>query len=137
MGSGTRVAGYAVDTAVVALSDAYANVLTLDGTDETLATDIPDRVVLGLAQLLLDTIVTGVSVTWYISEDAAGDFPITPEKTTTIVGQSSGEGGVAESINQPWVVNSVAGKLYLWAKLDAGTANTLKGKISFSTPANR
>lgn len=136
--AGSRVAAYAVDTATVALSTSYSNVITLDGTDEADANDFPERVILGLAQLQMDTFVSSpTTVTWYISEDSAGDLPITPAVTTTIVGQTANTGGVAESIGVPWVVNETAGKLYIWAKLDAGTANVTKAKISFHTPSNR
>jgi hypothetical protein len=134
--AGSRVAAYAVDTATVALSIAYAK-MTLDGDDETDAVDFPSEVVLGLATLYLDTIVTAVSVTWYVSEDAAGDKPISPPKTTTIVGQTAATGGVAESLDIPWKVVEVAGTMYIWAKLDAGTANCKKAKLSFNTPASR
>ena len=134
--AGARIAAYAVDTAAVSLSTTYAKA-TLDGTDEAAAVDFPTQVVLGLAQVTLDTIVTAASITWYVSEDAAGDMPLTPETTTTIVGQTAATGGIAASINQPWVVNEVAGKLYIWMKTDAGTASTVRAKLSFNTPQSR
>jgi hypothetical protein len=128
------VAAYAVDTATVALSTTYAK-MTLNGADEDDAANFPERVVLGAAVLRLDTIAGGAaSVTWYVSEDSAGDAPIAGPVTSTIVGQTAATGGVAESITVPWVVNAVDGNLYVWAKLDAGTANCTKAKISFQTP---
>lgn len=134
--AGSRTAAYAVDTTDVSLSTSYA-VATLDGTDEADAVDFPKQVVLGLGQLQLKDISGAASVDWYVSEDAAGDMPITPVKTTTIVGQTANLGGVAESLDIPWVVNEVTGKLYIWAKLDAGTATIERAKLSFNTPANR
>lgn len=136
MATGSRVAAYAVDTATVALSTAYAK-MTCNGTDEAAAVDFPERVVLGLVTLQLGTIVTAASVTWYISEDTAGNKPIAGPVTSAIVGQTAATGGVAESISVPWVINGVdgtAGNLFVWAKLDAGTANCTKAKISFQTP---
>lgn len=136
MATGTRVAGFASETAVVALSTAYAK-MTCNGVDEasSSATSVPERVVLGAVALQLGTLAGGATtITWYVSEDLAGDHPITGVVTSTIVGQTAATGGVAESINVPWVVTEVAGTLYVWAKTNAGTANCTKAKISFRTP---
>lgn len=134
MASGTRVAGYAVETATVALSTTYAR-MTCNGADEAAAVNVPERVVLGLVALQLGTIAGGATtITWYVSEDLAGDHPIAGPVTSTIVGQTAATGGVAESVDIPWVVTEVAGSLYVWAKTNAGTANCTKAKISFRTP---
>ena len=134
MATGTRVAGFASDTTTVALSTAYAK-MTCNGVDEDAATSVPERAILGAVALQLGTIAGGATtITWYVSEDLAGDHPITGVVTSTIVGQTAATGGVAESINVPWVVTEVAGTLYVWAKTNAGTANCTKAKISFRTP---
>ena len=118
----------------MALSTTYAR-MVCNGVDEDAATSVPERAILGAVALQLGTIAGGATtITWYVSEDLAGDHPITGVVTSTIVGQTAATGGVAESINVPWVVTEVAGTLHVWAKTNAGTANCTKAKISFRTP---
>jgi hypothetical protein len=133
------VAAFAVDTATVAMSTTYAKVGTLNGTDEDAAIDVPTRSVLGVATLQLRAVAGGATtVTWYISEDSAGDHPIAGPIDSELVGQTSAGAdvrkGVAASLDVPWVTNEVPGSLCIWAKLDAGTANCTKAKLSLRTP---
>lgn len=109
----------------VNLSTSYA-LLTVGTVRTNGAAPVADACWLSMAQIKLDTIVTAVSVTWYLSEDAAGDIPITPAKTSTIVGQTSGKGGVSDSLERASrtpTSDTVEGLIYVWAKLNAGTAN--------------
>ena len=103
-----------------ALSTSYSNVVTVE--------TVPDECYLDSVQGLIDTIAGGATeVTWYVTEDAAGDFPLTDEVPVDIVVgiATATDGGVRTVFDTEYArsSNGVAGKLYVWAKLDAGTCN--------------
>jgi hypothetical protein len=77
---------------------------------------------LSLVNLRLVSIAGGATkVTWYIASDAGGDRPITPEQEDLIVDpDTDGVGGVNRTLGIIW--NTLMGDLYVFAKLDAGTA---------------
>ena len=85
---------------------------------------IPDDCDLGLVSIEMSSIVTGVAVTWYLSRDSAGDQPITPLWTDTILDAGSGSayGSVVRDMSD--IMNHAQGGtgVYVNAKLDAGTA---------------
>ena len=69
MGKRRRIA---TGAAVVALSNAYANVLALEG--------VPDECDLQSLQAVLDTIAGGpTTLSWYLTEDVGGDYTYTDE----------------------------------------------------------
>ena len=100
------------------LSTTYA-LATLDGAHTGI---VPGRKIeIGLVTCWLTSISSATTVTWYVSNDAAGDQPLTPKVTTTIsTGQTSGKGGIAATMDESITTDSTA--LYVWAKTDAGTA---------------
>lgn len=93
--------------------------LTLDGAHSGI---VPQRKIkIGLVTCSVSSISGATSVTWYLSTDSAGDKPITPAKTTAIVvAQSANAGGFSETVDAGVVTDATA--IYVWAKLDAGTA---------------
>lgn len=97
-----------------------------------LADPIPFECDLGVAMVKLDTIAGGATqVEWYISEDVAGDVPITPAQTDTIkTGKAtSTDGSVVRLLNMPWKfaddmgAEGLRGRLFVVIALNAGTAN--------------
>lgn len=101
------------------------------------AEEMPDECWLGAAQVVLDTIDTAESVTWYLSEDEAGDVALTPEATHTILdGTTSGAGTVTDTVDIPYTLSGrgTAGTVWIQAKLDAGTANGV-GVVRFQRRA--
>ena len=121
--------------ATTALSTTYGT-LTLD--DDTVgdagARPLPDQCRLVMIVVELDTIVTAASVVWYLSADLAGDVPLTREVTSTILSQgtTADDGGIATRLEVDHVrlAAGTAGKLYLRAKTDAGTANA-KARVTW------
>jgi len=100
-----------VSTGTEALTQTYAAIaLALAWTSSEL----------GLITLGLTGVVGApTKVTWYLSTDAAGDEPITPVQTDTLVGSSlPGLSGVARTILVPF--NGAT--IYAHALLDAGSA---------------
>lgn len=89
---------------------------------------IPDAAWLSLAWLELSSIVTAGSILWYLAADAAGDVPLTPVQTTTIVTgkTTSTSGSVVDTLDIAYArVGNTAGRLYLIAKTNAGTATAV------------
>jgi hypothetical protein len=120
-------------SAVVALSNAYANVATLGVEGD----EVPDAAELGPLVLELTSISGATTVTWYVSRDAAGDVPITPPQTDTILtGKTAAtKGSVARDMDATYKrhPDTTQGRLYVWAKLDSGTAN-MSASLTGSTP---
>lgn len=113
----------------IALDTNYT-LLTLDDAS-AVSTDDPSeqprkplrQIYLGLIQLSLTSIAGGATtVTWFLSSDADGDKPLTPAVTSTIItGQTTGtSGGVSDTVDEGVLTDEAA--IYVWAKLDAGTA---------------
>lgn len=119
----------ATDDGVTALTSSYGSAIVLgdapDGGSQ--GNPIPTLAWLSLLVFKVDTIASSAaSITWYLSEDSAGDVPLTDENTDTLVGQSSTEKGFASRLDVAYKRLSgvgTAGKLYLWAKTDTGTCN--------------
>lgn len=81
------------------------------------------QIYLGLVQLALTSIAGGAAeVTWFLSSDAAGDQPLTEEVVSPIVigATTATSGGVADTVDEGILTDAAA--IYVWAKLDAGTA---------------
>ena len=115
-------AAFVGNTTQVALSSTYAVIACNSGLAG--ATELSEMVQLLAVDLHLNTRSGDATVTWYLSQDAAGDEAITDEVTdTTIAGlATSADGSVSNLIDRP-LAPQVAGTVYVVAKLDAGTAN--------------
>ena len=123
------------NAATVALSSAYA-VLTAGSTTTNGGTVFQDECTLVWVNILFTggaglAAAGTATLTWKLSWDLAGDLPFTPETVTTIVfGQTTATSGSATAKISLPVVRPVvagvdvgtAGRMYLWAKLDQGTA---------------
>jgi hypothetical protein len=114
-------------SAATALSTSYAAAEVTDttGTDSR-AKVLPTEAYLYRLEGTLTSIVTAAEVTWYIAKDAAGEKPITPEKTVTILDpDSDGSGGINTAIEtaHAFDADSSGTSLYVHAKTDAGTAS--------------
>jgi len=115
-------------SATVALSTAKTIIEVSRQSD---GESIPDDCELSLVHMKLDTIAGGATtVTWNVCPDAAGDYNMTLEKATTIVtgATTPGSGGVAETLGVERNFDDdidVTGKIYVVARLDAGTANAV------------
>lgn len=114
-----------------ALTNAYAafEVKAVSGTDAH-SDPVPNHVYLSWLHGQLDTIAGGATtVTWFLSLDAAGDIALTEELTETIlVGQTTAtDGSVVSLLEKAWSLPGAGtqGSLWLYAKLDVGTANLI------------
>ncbi len=66
-------------------------------------------------------------ISWYLTYDSTGDEIALPAKTSTIVaGQTAGTGGVSETVEKWFVLDSDA-TLYVWAKFNDGTTPSATG----------
>ena len=83
---------------------------------------VPDNCEVSLAQLRLASIAGGAAqVTWYLGSEN-GEHAITAERTDDILdADADNNGSVARLVAAAYNAD-VLGSLYLWAKLDAGTA---------------
>lgn len=116
--------------AATALSTSDSIIALGVNTSDTLHSgDVPQSGWLHKLVVKLTSIATAVSATWYLASDEDGDFPITPEVTTTItVGSTtSTSGSVVALINCGYAIraddyDSAAKAVYLVIALDAGTA---------------
>ena len=112
------VPGYAQDASQALTPTPAAVTLTADGD---LSVRVPDRAVWGMASCDFTSVAGGATtITWYVSLDSAGDRPITPEQTDTIVQQTATKGAVARSLGVPIV--TTGGSAYIWAWTNVGTA---------------
>jgi hypothetical protein len=108
--------------------------LTANTTVEPESKAIPDYATLDKVECEITTIAGGaVSVIWNLAKDAAGDYAITPETTSTIVlGKTdTTKGGIAALIDSDEVksANQVAGTIYLVARTGVGTATITKALL--------
>lgn len=106
----------------VTLSTSYGTAAVIGEAGDA----VPDECSLGWIAVALSTVSTATALTCYLSIDAAGDIPVTPEWTETIrTGKTTAtKGGIARYLDAPYKrdsVDGVAGRLYLWVKADAGT----------------
>lgn len=112
-----------------ALSTSYASMtLNADTVGDTGAKVVPSSCYLSDVVLQLTTIAGGAtSVTWFVSQDLAGDKPLTLSCTSTIVTgkTTAASGSVTMYLGKDYVKGSdgVTGELFLQVKLNAGTAN--------------
>ena len=105
--------GRAIATsASIALTNAYTRT----------AVAVPSKADLSLVSVEMTSISGAASVTWYLSRDSAGDQPITPLWTDTILDAGSGSGAGSVVRDMAGALNHAGGSLYVNAKLDAGTA---------------
>lgn len=94
---------------------------------EVLSKPVPTKCELEYLRMLFE--VTGgapTTVTWFLSEDAAGANPITDERTDALVAtRDAAWFSLAIKLDIPYVKSSLGtnGTLYLNWKLDAGTAD--------------
>jgi hypothetical protein len=88
---------------------------------------VPTKCELEYIRMLFDvTAGTPATVTWFLSEDAAGKHPITDERTDSILPtRNAAWFSLAIKLDIPYVKSSLGtnGTLYLNWKLDAGTAD--------------
>lgn len=95
-------------------------------TDD-LSEDVPPSGYLSRLQLKGNTLAGGAStITWVVTEDAAGDIPLTDEVTETlVVGNTTatdvGANSVFGDAGYLLTDDGTRGSLYVCAKLDAGT----------------
>lgn len=91
---------------------------------------VPDESFLSLVLLQLSSISGATEVTWFVTADSAGDIPITPERTSTIVTgkTTAAKGSVSHTVDVEWKRDpdiTASGCLYVVASLDAGTASAV------------
>jgi hypothetical protein len=111
----------------IALTTAYPGTGSAFGKDaaHALSQVLANQAHISLAHISLTTIVTAATVTWFLARDSSGAFPITPEQTDTIAGIVAASGAVNRTLGIDYAKVAVNGTdgVYLFAKLDAGTAN--------------
>ncbi len=90
-------------------------------------TTIPTQCVLTHLQCRLSATGSSATCTWYLSQDAAGDYRITDIITSTLDDPGAGtnlDGFAAILEDLPWkhgATGDVDGTVYINAKVDAGT----------------
>ncbi len=114
------------------LTDSYAAfALTEDSTNESTSKKIPSKCLIDKVRVTLSSISSATSISWYLSEDSAGKYAITPVTSTSIdTGLAASTFGFfsASMDNYPFRESSnitTSGTLYLVAKVDdsSGTAS--------------
>jgi hypothetical protein len=111
-----------------ALGTAYSTDELGENAQDSRSVIIPGKMQLDTTRLLLE-IKSGAptTITWFISEDAAGLRPITDERTDTIKGTlNANYKSVNLAMSQLTYARTqfeVSHKLYMNWKLDAGTAD--------------
>lgn len=160
--AGLVASNYMLGDASVAITDAYANVITLNiagGTAAALGVDpyepqtLPNRnALLQWLQAPITTIANGAtSIDWFLSLDVGGGNAITPETTTSIllIPGSAVAGTASASLRDggmPFIrpragdgtgaFVGVDGALHLFVKSTqaAGTLNILRPKLYWTGP---
>ena len=114
------------------LSDSYAAfAITEDSTNESNSRKVPSKCLIDKVRVTLSSISSATSISWYLSEDSAGKYAITPVTSTTInTGLAASTFGFysASMDNYPFLESSnitTSGTLYFVAKVDdsSGTAS--------------
>lgn len=108
--------------------------LTADSVTEATSRAIRDACLIVKIEIEITTIAaSATTVTWNLAKDAAGDFGITPEVTTTItVGATTAtKGSVCALIDCDHIktANAVSGTVYLVAKTNTGTCTITKALL--------
>ena len=106
-----------------ALSSSYAAIaLTADTSNEANSKKVPAKF-----RVAINTISSAASLTWYLAEDSAGKYALTPVQTSTIDTGISGStfGFIAASTDGfPYLQSSnitTDGTIYMVVKTDADT----------------
>lgn len=115
-----------VGSGALSTSKAVIDLTEVASTTETFSKALPDVCHLIKLEVEITSISSATTVTWNLAKDAAGDFAITPEVTSTIVvGKTTAtKGGFNALIDIDYVktlTNGVTEHLYLVARTDAGT----------------
>lgn len=146
--SGNRI-GFGVSPAVaVALNNTWDGVLNLPialtaVADDTRSSAFPPALLLGSLDLDLDTIAGVGSIQAMLTWDAAGTKVIAGPSSAMAIwagaGVPVGRSGVSLALNDRPAQNPSSitpGTLYLWLKLDAGTANlsALGARLNWRAP---
>lgn len=97
------------------------------GTDSK-SKALPDECFLAYLRGSVNTIAGGAAkITWWLATDSGGDEPLTEEVQETIkTGQTTAtKGSIRSLLDSDYTLDGTgtAGKLYLFAKTDAGTCN--------------
>jgi hypothetical protein len=115
-----------LNTALTVAYNVAGMIFSTDASASPDAIALKNQAHLGLVSLALNTIAGGAaSVSWFLARDSAGAYPITPVQTDTIVGIVAANGSVSRTLGIDYSKNALAlaSELYLFAKLDVGTAN--------------
>lgn len=110
------------------VGSSYVAIAMSTTTDDPSAIELPNRVYLDWLRAVVDTIAGASAITWYISEDADGDIPVTGVQVSqplAIGRTTTTSGGLTTLIRKGWSLSNVTktpGTLYLQVKLDAGSA---------------
>lgn len=125
--------GFSAEIAT-ALTTTYAIMVCDDDlVADALARPVPNNCRLLTAVLEVTSINGAGSIVWYIAADALGALPLTLITTTTLTaGAVAAKGSIVGLLDVGYSRSSagVAGKLYVVAKTDAGTA-TCKPRITW------
>ena len=121
----------------VAASDSLSTVRSCELLGKIPATDAASRALTDGAYLSrlrgkLTSIVTAVSITWWLAKDSDGEDELTDKITVTIVDDDAdGNGGVNSPINTGFVVDGDTTKtdVYVCATTNAGTATVVSRLI--------
>lgn len=135
--------GYvANDHATVALSSAYSLAVIIDDGALALAIDpkartFPTSGYFADVEIELGSIVTAATIRGYLTWDAAGLHPIAGQSdivTFYVTVADATKGGCAISLDKSYNLPTgatVASRVYLWLKLDAGTANCVGARLGW------
>ena len=110
--------------------------LTANTALEPKAKAIPDMCRLSKLEVEVTTIAaSAATLTWYLAKDAAGDYGITPEVSSTIVvglGTAT-RGSINAAIDLPHTLtgNGVTGHIYFVVKTNTGTCTVTKAMLTW------
>lgn len=118
-----------------ALSNAWVQLPMTGGSGDV----PPRRYTLQNLAIWLDTIAGAASVTIMVTQDSARDKVLvssTPSGATQSIsaGGTAAKGGISINLGVVWISESTE-LPYIWAKLDAGTANAV-GVLTGTTEGN-
>jgi len=98
-----------------------------DTTNESSSESFPRKGTLSHIEFELSSISSAASITMFLTWDSAGDRPLTPAATQAITTgkTTAAKGGVIFNMGVPFnrPDDATAGKVYVVAKTDAGTAS--------------
>jgi hypothetical protein len=127
---GFNHAGFSYKHQAALTTSPQAFAITQDSTNSPRSSAVPAFAQLKQIVAQIDTAAAGVSsVTYYVSADLAGDIPLTPQGTASILfGKTTAtKGSAIDCIDMDYHYQQLAaetlGTVYLIAWLNAGTAN--------------